>query len=51
MALEPGVGWRFLRQKWKWPPLMSNCAPSGFIANTIQISRESTIEVIRGLDP
>jgi hypothetical protein len=25
--------------------------PSGFIANTIQISRVSTIEVIRGLDP
>ena len=46
---EPGVGWRFLRQKWNRPPLMSNWAPSGFISNTIQISREFTMSVIRAL--
>ncbi len=51
IAVVPGVGWRFLRQKWNRPSWMSNAAPSGFIANTIQISRVSTIDVIRAFDP
>src|SRR3954469_20695320 len=39
IAVVPGVGWRFLRQKWNLPYLMSYSAPSGFTARMIQISR------------
>ncbi len=51
MADVPAFGCRFLRQKWKCPPLMSNVAPSGFIANTTQISRVFTMFVIRAFVP
>ena len=51
MAVVPAFGWRFLRQWWNLPPLMSYSAPSGFTANTIQISRVSTIFVILGSVP
>ena len=51
MEVVPGVGWRFLRQKWNLPPEMSYSTPSGLTMNTIQISREFTIVVIRGSTP
>ncbi len=51
MLVVPGVGCRFLRQKWNLPPEMSYSEPSGLTMNTIQISRVFTMFVIRGSTP
>ncbi len=47
---DPGrcpFGWRFLRQRWRCPPLTVYCSPSGLTMKTIQTRRVSTTRVTR----
>ena len=46
-AVDPALGWRFLRHMRYEPVAMSHSTPSGLTIGTTQISRESTMPLIR----